>query len=205
MAQHHARRVCPACARRFGGLVAPSCRICQGTGVLGLGAAALAQHSAPAVARTVELYLELRAQASGPLPQAQRPEVLEAAVLELRSAGVLAHSLEAGAPATVDPSTPTAAERSAYRAVHTITGTPLPTTVPAALAAPPIDVADARPDRITATASANGHRAHLHRLADPLTLDTEPLHAAAQQQTDRHAARVLAHATDRLARKARPA
>lgn len=205
MPEHHARRVCPACARRYGGLIAPDCRVCQGTGILGLGAAALAQHSAPAVARSVELYLELRAQASTHLPTAQRPDVLEAAVLELRSAGVLSHSLETAAPATVTPSTPQAAEVSAYRTVHDLTGQPLPTAVPAALAAPPIPLAHARPDRINAHASANGHPAHLHRLADPLSLDTEPLTAAAQHHTDQHTARVLAHATAHIARKAQPA
>lgn len=201
MTATHARRTCPACARRYGGLIAEDCPICQGTGALALGAAALSQHTAPAVARAVELYLELKAQDAGPLPAAERGDALEAAVLDLRSAGVLAHGQDPTSPGRPGTNRPTA-ERDATRYTAQLTGRPVLATVPAHLAAPTIPLLTARPDRVTAHASANGHRAHLARIADPIR-PTGPdlLDLDAERRTVDHAARVIAGATAHLTRK----
>lgn len=93
-----ARRTCPACSRRYAGLVDPECVICSGLGVVGLGAAALHTAPAAAVARAVELYLEAAARDAGArLPPGQpRREALEAAAAELRVVGVLADPPTAG-------------------------------------------------------------------------------------------------------------
>lgn len=200
-----ARRTCPACARRYGGLVADDCRVCAGVGVLALGTAALARHPAEAVARSVELYLEHRAQTAGTLPLAQRGDTLEAAVLELRSAGVLDHSHDT--PAVTSPRRNRAeTEVDAYRLTRQLTGQPVPTAVPATLAAPTLQLADARPDRVHALASANGHRSATARAADPLPLDGHLLELDSARRTLDTSARRLSGATTRLAnRRTRPA
>jgi hypothetical protein len=92
------RRTCPACARRYAGLVAEDCPVCDGVGTLGLGAAALATAEPSAVARAVELYLEGKARrANGRRPHTEHRHAVEEAVMELRSAGVLANASDRSA------------------------------------------------------------------------------------------------------------
>ena len=93
-----ASRTCPACQRRYAGLIDPECVICGGRGVLGLGAAALHKQEPPAVARAIEVYLEAAARAAQQhLPIGdERREALAAAVDELRHGGLIADNLQVG-------------------------------------------------------------------------------------------------------------
>lgn len=62
-------KICPSCSRRFAGLVDPDCIICQGRGLLLLGAAAVEQHGAEQVSLAVEIVLEKLARHSLAEPQ----------------------------------------------------------------------------------------------------------------------------------------
>ncbi len=89
-----ASRTCPLCQRRYAGLVEPTCVVCDGVGVVGLGAPALHKTAPEAVARSVEVYLESAAgKAIDTLPQSDRLPALRAAVGELKHAGVIADRL----------------------------------------------------------------------------------------------------------------
>lgn len=205
------RRTCPACARRYAGLIEPDCPVCSGVGVLQLGQAALAHYDTPAVARSVELYLEHHAQqVRRELPLGQHRAALEAAVDNLRVAGVLATIHDSTAP-PARPNTPrdTAhariAELDAHRATRTLTGHPVTTTVLTALASPPLaDLHQARPIGAAPTASATGHRAALHTIANPIDA-LGPDTTALQLQTAAwdHRATVIAHATTTAANRRR--
>ena len=95
------RRTCPACARRYAGLVDPQCLVCWGLGVVGLGTAALHVDEPATVARAIEIYLESKAresEVSHPIGEPRR-EALAAAVDELRIAGVIADTVQLGTPA----------------------------------------------------------------------------------------------------------
>lgn len=88
-------RTCPACSRRYAGLIDPDCVICAGVGALTLGAAGLHKNDPAVAARAVEIYLEVTARhALKSLPIGEpRMEALSAAVAELKHAGLLADSL----------------------------------------------------------------------------------------------------------------
>jgi hypothetical protein len=102
------RRTCPACTRRYAGLIDPDCAVCSGLGVLGLGPAALHKDEPATVARAIEIYLEARSRdAAGKLPLGEsRRDVLAAATDELRVAGVIADTLALGTPARDRPDAP---------------------------------------------------------------------------------------------------
>lgn len=53
-----ARRLCPACARRWSGLVDPQCPVCAGSGVLVVTRGATGQYGAEAASLAVEVALE---------------------------------------------------------------------------------------------------------------------------------------------------
>jgi len=169
------RRTCPACQRRYAGLIDPACPVCAGLGVLTLGAAALHHHEAPAVARAVELYLEHHAaQAAGTLPLGQHRPHLEATVAELRVAGVLASTADATGERAHQPRTlvspPRVVELDAHRLAKQL-GATTTITLLEALRAGPGPLARARPSYLAHPSewtSANGHRAHLARVADPV-------------------------------------
>lgn len=209
------RRACPACSRRYAGLIPADCPVCDGIGILALGNAALSRHNPAAVARAVELYLEHAAhRAARDLPYAQRRAALELAVTELRTAGVLATIADTGTPATPaqpdDAQARSLAERDAYTVATDLNARPT-TAVLNALAASTIPLTACRPGtHVLAIASANGHPAQLARAADPIDpLGPDLLELAAERRTTEHAGRVLASATDQLAtrrtrRQARP-
>lgn len=206
-----ARRTCPACARRYGGLVADECVVCAGLGTLTLGPAALASHAPGAVARSVELYLELAARrtARDTVPLAERPSRLEDAVAELHAAGILGSPTTAtGTAARQPPPHDDTSRRTAELEAHRLTGKLGKPVTPAALAqlhAPPIALEHARaPLAVAAHASANGVRAHLALVADPIDpLGPDLAHLAADRHAANHAARVLAGATDHIATRPR--
>lgn len=205
MSHTHPRRTCPACARRYAGLIEPDCPVCTGTGVLGLGAAALATIPPGAVARAVELYLEVSARtAVTRLPYADRRDALEGAVLELRLTGILTTIADTGTPAHAGATEPT--RRELDRTAHDLTrrlrrpATPEDTR---RLEAAPAELEDARPaGAVLATASANGHRARLAVVADPIDpLGPNLLDLEAERMALEHAARVTAQAADQLAHR----
>lgn len=198
------RRACPACARRYAGLIPDDCPVCDGIGILSLGNAALARHAPAAVARAVELYLEHAAhRAARDLPYAQRRAALELAVTELRTAGILATIADTGTPATPaqpdDAQARTLAEREAYAVATELNARPT-TAVLNSLAASTLPLTACRPgEHVIAIASANGHPAQLARAADPIDpLGPDLLELAADRRSTEHAGRVLAGATDEL-------
>lgn len=86
-------RVCPACQRRWSGLVDPDCPVCSGSGRLLLGAASLARHGAEVTSRAVEYALEAAARmslASPILDVEGGRRALTDTVAQLRASGVLA-------------------------------------------------------------------------------------------------------------------
>lgn len=169
------RRTCPACSRRYAGLVADDCPICQGLGVLNLGAASLHHYGIAATARAVDLFLEHAAQeATGQLPLASRWEALEAAADDLRVAGVLGsavdnrHVTPARTPAPADAQARTVTELDAHR-LTTALGRPASPLVVSALRARPVPLSEGRPrDGRPPQASAEGLRSRLATIADPI-------------------------------------
>ncbi len=169
------RRTCPACARRYAGLVAPDCPICSGQGALGLGAAGLAGAEPAAVARGVELYLEGRATAAAGLSPPQQRAAVEAAAHELRIAGLLAGAQDRARPSSAGPRHPagpvadSVAESKARQLSAQLGATP--TAATARALAPdnttPLALARRRGSPF-AHASASGHRSWLARACDPL-------------------------------------
>lgn len=197
------RRVCPACQRRYAGLIAPDCIICQGAGVLTLGAAALHHYDPAPIARAIELYLETHAHdARQTLPLGNHPAHLEAAVDNLRAAGVLASTADAtGTPARTtraphDANSHTVTDHTAHQATIHLTGTHPHPTAPHTLNAPPIPLHTARPrDGRIPQASATGHPSPLATITnpiDPLGPDTTTLDN--QHAATNHRARVIAQA-----------
>lgn len=92
----HARRTCPACSRRYAGLVAPDCPVCQGIGTLTLGPPILNALPPQAAARAIELRLEQVArqtQATYPIGHPAHAETLEQTVRDLTYRGCLADPL----------------------------------------------------------------------------------------------------------------
>lgn len=202
------RRTCPACSRRYAGLVTPDCPVCQGLGVLNLGAAALHHYDPAPIARAVELYLETQARRTRhELPLGQHRDTLATAVDELRLAGVLAHPSDGtGTPARTTPPADAAstrvAELDAYRVARAL-GTPVNTTVVAALAEGPVDLVGLRPrDGHPPTGSANGHRSALATIADPIDpLGPDTAELRATRYAHDHAGHVIAAATPHAARR----
>lgn len=85
-------RVCPACQRRWSGVVDPECPICSGAGVLFLGAASLARHGVEVTSRAVEYALEAAARnalAEPVLDIARARAALTDCVAKLGAAGLL--------------------------------------------------------------------------------------------------------------------
>jgi len=169
------RRTCPACSRRYGGLVDGTCPLCDGLGVLILGAAALTTQPAPVIARAVELYLEAHAHRyTSELPPGDaRQQALEAARDDLRHTGVLSGPADVTRPpghvdTPPDPASPTVAEHRAHTYTRTALRAPLQPRHLTALAAPPGDVVDVKPRTGLPVGSANGHRSALATIADPI-------------------------------------
>lgn len=202
------RRTCPACARRYAGLVDDDCPICRGLGVLPLGAAALHAFEPEAVARAVELFLETAArEATEQLELASRREALEAATDELRVAGVLASTADAAGhqPPTQVASSPGVVELDARRLAHRAGRPPTGADV-AQLALPAVGGLEGHRyrDGRQPTASANGHVAALAVIADPIDpLGPDVAELAADRYATDHQARVLAQAAPAAAHQRR--
>lgn len=201
------RRTCPACQRRYAGLVANDCPVCQGIGVLSLGAAALAHYEPAAVARAIDLYLENAAhQAINRLPLGERREALEVATDELRIAGVLASTdTLARAPRHTipDAEAATVTELEAYRVTGEL-GRPATRAVLSSLAAPQVDdLAPHRPrNGRVPTASLNGHLAAIAVIADPIDpIGPDVAQLAETQRVDTYRARVIAAAVPQAVHK----
>lgn len=182
------RRTCPACQRRYAGLVAPECPVCSGMGVLALGAAALHHHEAAAVAKAVDLYLEHASQeATRTLALGDRRQALEAATDELRVAGILATSAETYTRPVVhtlpDAEAESVLELDADQIVRQL-GRPSSSAVRASLARRPVDDLGPHRPRLggVPTASTNGHLSALAVIADPI----DPIGPDVVTYTDRH-------------------
>lgn len=198
------RRVCPACSRRYAGLIAPDCAVCCGIGSLGLGAAALAQAEPNAVARAIELYLEHKARAARAHPNRDHRGLLEAAVHELRTAGVLTSLSQPDTPArhrTHGALADSLAETAAARLSATLGARPTPATHAALSPVNTIPLAQARHHGAPFPhASANGHTAALCVAADPIDpLGPDTATLAGDRDRDEHRALVLAAACAQLA------
>lgn len=207
------RRTCPACAKRYAGLVATDCPICQGLGVLTLGAAALHNYDTAAVARAIDLYLEHNAQAiRDQLPLGSRRAALEAATDNLRAAGILARNTDgpgrpAKAAAPRDAASTRVTELEAYRVTRDLGARPT-TAVLNALAAPPLpptDLHTARPRTGTIpTASTTGHRSATATIADPIDpLGPDTTTILNTRVTADYRAKVIAHAVPTAANRRR--
>lgn len=207
------RRLCPACARRYAGLVAHDCPVCAGRGVLTLGAAALHHYDTPAVARAVDLFLEHAAQqATQHLPLSDRRSALEAATDDLRVAGVLSSTADAsGTPARTPGPTDTASARVTELNAHRLTrdlGRPPTPRVAAALTSRPdpalTDVRATRLRGLVPQVSATGNRSAVATIADPIAVlgpDVSVLQSD-QRSTD-HAARTIAQAVPETLKRRR--
>lgn len=200
-------RTCPACARRYAGLVDPDCVVCDGVGVLALHPVALHRSDPAVIARAVELYLEAGARqaATGDEPATyglERTNALAAAVDQLRLARVIDNP--PGVPTSGPSYVPEGVERRAYdsdafRAAAHLGVIPRGVDAANLDAAPVVYDADARPRAtgLLPQVSAAGHQGFLARAADPtdaLGPDTRA-EVYARQATDR-AAHAVAAAVD---------
>jgi hypothetical protein len=202
------RRVCPVCSRRYAGLIAEDCPVCAGVGSIGLGAPALASAEPAAVARAVELYLEGKArQARSQLPHVAHRAAVEAAMLELRSAGVVTSAVDYAAPAKSrrkHPEGPVADSVAEARAARmtVVLGAPLDSESVGALSPTnvmPLEEARTRLDPFP-RASANGHLSVLVASCDPVDpLGPDCSTLAVQRDARDHRGEVLARATDEVA------
>lgn len=191
-------RCCPACSKRHAQLIALACPVCEGSGVVTLGAAALALHDPATVARSVELAIE-----------AESRRIEEETTLSDDRAGMLRASVAmlstAGLMAAPKPS------RRAKRPRHLHAVPDLAPAAPADVAAEfapvePIDeiLVDAdpyvyeigeRPNvRGLPTLSAAGYPASTARLADPMPVGTDTGAVARQRAEQGRAALVLVKA-----------
>lgn len=166
------RRTCPACARRYGGLIDGDCPVCAGVGSLSLGPPALASNEPSAIARAVEIYLESAGLSALRLDAPERRERIEAAVRELQIAGVLAMSGDTAYYPREWPSGPIAESVAEIRAIRLTRalGIIVTPTVLSGLAAGnviPLSAARRRGDPWP-RASANGSRSALLRVCDAI-------------------------------------
>lgn len=186
-------RVCPACSKRHAQLISPSCPICQGSGVVTLGPAALAIHEPATVSLAVGIAIEANARHIdlGSTLSDDRVAPLRSLMSLLVDSGII--------------TTPTT-RRGAARRLRTVK----PSEDPAEVAAHYTD-ADVEPlDEILATAapyvyaeterpnvrglpclSAAGHPSHLARLADPMAVGTNTMTVARERGAQARAGSIL--------------
>ena len=169
------RRTCPACARRWAGLVSADCAVCGGEGVLVFAAAALHYHRPEAISRAIELHLERRTREHlQHVPYGERADALSVVVDELRLARVVAPRSEAPGtlvhPRLAGEVSRTVAEAEAVRFASVLGSPPTEGDV-AALAAPPESLREHRrtsrrpgPPQVSST----GYTTATARAADPL-------------------------------------
>ncbi len=205
-----ARRTCPACPKRYAGLVADDCPVCNGVGVIGLHPAALYRSDPAVVARAVDLFLEsaCREAAAVHAPGGTgRLEALAAAAQRLRDARVTTAPLGvAEGDAAYTPEYPATRVVDAYaaRMSRELGQAVKPSDVANLDAAKVTHAADDRPRAhgLLPRTSAAGFPSQLAMAADPtdaLGPDTRA-RVYAEQASDRSAG-VLAHAAVRAADK----
>ena len=201
------RRTCPACQRRYAGLVDPACAVCGGFGVLHLGAAALHDADPPVVARAIGLYLEGKARAAhdtypiGP----GRTVALADAVTDLRLAGILTPVPPGRPPEFAEPTPDTlypatrAADAEAYALARAAGAHLTPATAANLDAEPILYGTEDRPlaTGLLPTVSAAGSPSCIARTADPKdALGSTRADTYARLVCDRKAT-VMAGAVDR--------
>lgn len=204
-----ARRTCPACQRRYAGLVDPDCPICEGVGVVALHPVALYRSDPVVVARAIELYLESTSrEAARVLPPGElRRDAVAVGAARLRAARVIGEPLGVADNSDRTPEPEGAAERrivdweAARLAVEN--GATMRPSDAANLDADRVSYGpDDRPHAsgLLPSVSAGGHPSALAKAADPrdaLGPDTRAL-VYAEHATDR-SARVVASAVDQAA------
>lgn len=201
-----ARRTCPACPRRYAGLVDVDCVVCDGVGVIALHPVALHRQDAAVVSRAVELYLEAAAREdANRLPLGDpRKTALAAAVARLRAARIIEAPL--GVSEREQAHAPEGPERriadsEAARVVSQLGGSVRPSDAANLDAAPVTYGIHDRPraSGLLPRVSAGGSPSAMAKAADPtdaLGPDTRA-EVYARMSLDRQAA-VLAAAVDRV-------
>jgi len=186
-------RLCPACTTRTQQVVDPGCLVCQGTGHLVLGPAALSVYEAVVVAEAVAIALEAAAREADmalSLSDNRTGPVL-AALEELAAGGIITHTPAPHPAATVTNITPAPSRRRHPRPLtkgeqlcFDFTGLwPEPQDRRVITAANHVYTEHDRPHaRGLPTLSAAGHPSHLARITDP----AEPGTNTRQEARDRH-------------------
>lgn len=198
-------RICPACSRRYAELVSPTCSVCAGSGVVVLGAAALALYEPAVVSRAVSLAIEAEArqiEAETTLSD-DRASLLRAKLSMLVNSGLIN---EPKAPRTtkakrhlhVVPDLPAADPADV---ATEFTDAPIAPIDEALLAAEPYEYqVGERPNvRGLPSLSAAGHPSSTARLADPMPVGTDTGAVARKRGEQGRAALVLVEAAPHAA------
>ncbi len=194
-------RICPACCTRYAQLVAPDCVICAGSGIIRLGAGALALYEPDVVSLAAGIALESAARAADQSMNltADRRKPVRATVNTLVDAGIIARP------------TPTKPRPPRVRPQNRTTGGRFATeTTPSELARSCVQTSILDLDAVLITAapyryqpsdrpnarglpllSANGHPSHLARIADPETPGNDTCTTIQKRTTDAGVAKLL--------------
>lgn len=213
------RRLCPACTTRRNTLVDPECIICEGSGFIVLGDAALSIYSPDVVAEAVHLALEAAARdADRQLSLSDdRTAPVRVVLVRLRDAGIITEHHQPTAPTPLRPRVRkrkrNAAGQYAIEATPSelaqqfVQGELLP--LDAALAAAPCyEYAEhERPNaRGLPVLSANGHPSSLSRVADPMEPGSDTRAECRSRYADhQHALALVTAAPDAARRRNRRA
>lgn len=210
------RRLCPACTARRNTLVDPECVICEGTGVLPLGEAALSIYSPDVVAEAVHLALEAAArEADQQLTLSDdRDAPMRIAVVLLHDAGIIGRQEHVAPPTPPQRPKRVRPRKRDTAGQYVIEATPselaqqavqtelLP--LDAALCGAPIYVytEHERPNaRGLPVLSANGHPSHLARIADPMEAGSDTRAECRMRRADHLHALALVDASAEAARR----
>lgn len=184
------RRICPACAIRYGQLVNPDCLICGGAGLVTLGPAALSIHTPEVVAMAVTLALEAVArdiEATTTLSD-NRTVRLKRTMTLLMQAGIITGSRPTRALHAKAATSDGIAEE--------VTGVP-PIALDITLSTAPkyrYNEYDRPNARGLPVLSADGHPSHLARLTDPAAAGGETFKVVQARLRDELQAKILLRA-----------
>lgn len=211
------RRLCPACTARRNTLVDPECVICEGTGILPLGEAALSIYSPDVVAEAVHLALEAAArEADQQLTLSDdRDAPLRHAVVLLHDAGIIGRQEHTAPPVPPAPRPKRIRPRKRDTAgQYVIEVTPSELAQQAVQTELlPLDISlcgaplytyteHERPNaRGLPVLSANGHPSHLARLADPTEAGSDTRAECRMRRADHRHAVALVEAQPEAARR----
>lgn len=210
------RRICPACNHRKNQLIDPDCSVCQGRGLLQLGAGAMTLYTADVVAEAIVLALEAKAREADQtltLSDDREASVREA-VSMMVEAGVLASQ---DAPLHLAPPPPPppykrtrkrddagryAAEFEPSQVAAQCVQTELFPLDSALAAAPAFEYEEhERPNaRGLPVLSANGHPSHLARVTDPMEPGADTRAEARRRHSDHLHALALVEAVPEVVR-----